>query len=119
MTSHIKSAHSSLKKGVEVKYSRNNRTDNLGTTVNSSLAMRSTMANNWNADLFVSIHCNAFGDSAVSGTETLIYSKGSKAEQLATKVNNALVGIGFINRGVKVNKSLAVLKKYEYACNSC
>ena len=47
-------------------------------------------ANEWGADLFVSVHCNAF-NGAAKGTETEVYSFGSLAEELARKVNDSIV----------------------------
>ena len=40
---------------VEVKMSRNKVTDILGTSNGTSLSTRADMANDWNADLFISI----------------------------------------------------------------
>ena len=96
-------------KDVLVKYSRELITDNVGTSLNSSLAGRYTMANTWQADLFVSIHCNAHTSNA-SGTETLIYNNNSPAYNLANIVNSNLVNLGFVNRGIKIRTDLAVLR---------
>lgn len=100
----LKNAH------IEVKYSRNNITDNIGSTLPESINLRCKMANLWNAHYFVSIHCNSFSDAAANGTETLIYSKGGEAEDLANIVNARLVQLGLTNRGVKVRTDLGVLK---------
>jgi N-acetylmuramoyl-L-alanine amidase len=86
--------------GFETKLSRPNLTDNLGTDNSSSLAARTKMANDWNADYFVSIHCNAGGGT---GTETYCYKAGTTAEKFAQAVNAAVVErMGTRNRGVKV-----------------
>lgn len=42
------------------------------TDMNLSLAARSEMARKWNADLFVSIHCNAARDPRAEGIETYV-----------------------------------------------
>lgn len=99
-----------LKLGIEVKYSRNNLTDNVGTTLYTSISGRYGLANSWGADYFVSIHCNAAADEKANGTETLVYSLGGKVSELAAKVNSQLVSLGLTNRGVKVRTNLGVLK---------
>lgn len=95
--------------GITVKMSRNNLTDCLGTSLNSSLIARSNEANAWGADLFISIHCNAGGYNA-NGTETYCYSTGGEAYELAATVQEAVVGLCQTqNRGVKT-ANFAVLK---------
>ena len=60
-------------------------------------------ANDWGAQLVISIHCNSYTDSAANGTETLIYKRGGMAEQFANIVQPLLVeALGTKNRGVKV-----------------
>lgn len=65
-------------------------------------------ANAWNADLFISIHCNAFNGRA-SGTET--FSSGfSDSVKLANAIQNRIVKtLGTVNRGVK-QQGLYVVK---------
>ena len=73
-------------------------------------------ANNGGADLFVSIHFNkAYNhyDGAI-GSETLVYSKSDNItldEQVASRIVNALGGLGFVNRGVKVRPELYEMKQ--------
>ena len=87
------------KNGFETKLSRPNIKDNLGIDNSTSLSVRCKMANDWGADYFVSIHCNAGGGT---GTETYCYKFGTTAEKLATSVNNAIVyKLGIKSRGVK------------------
>ncbi len=97
--------------GHEVKMSRNSVTDNVGNgTVTSSLNERARMSNDWGADLFISIHCNAF-DKTARGTETLVYSLNSKAATTAAKVQQSIVDkLGTTDRGVKARSELVVLK---------
>lgn len=64
-----------------------------------------TLANNENADLFISIHLNAGGGT---GCEAYTW-KGSKLPR-ATKVLNNLASLGFKNRGVKDGSNLYVIK---------
>lgn len=97
------------KAGISVKMSRNNLTDCLGTSLNSSLYARSNEANAWGADLFISIHCNAGGYNA-NGTETYCYSTGGEAYKLAGQVQKSIVGLcQTTDRGVKT-ANFAVLK---------
>lgn len=73
-------------------------------------------ANDWDADVFVSIHCNSFGDASVRGCETLMYGTGGDAEDLAYCIQNQLVTTfkafdpAFPDRGLKVRTDLAVLR---------
>lgn len=68
-----------------------------------SLSARSSMENRGSYDYFVSIHRNAIAPEKAKGVETHIYSRGGNKEALATKINNNLVGIGFVDRKVKVS----------------
>jgi len=66
-----------------------------------SLRDRSSFENNNAYDYFISFHRNAFNKKA-HGVETFTYSKSSKkANELATKVQNNLVSLGFTDRGTK------------------
>lgn len=76
-----------------------------------SLAQRSEIANNNNADLFVSLHCNAATNPNANGIETLCYALSSKGYKYALKVQKELVeGTGLVSRGVKARPGLYVLK---------
>ncbi|BAL85218.1 putative N-acetylmuramoyl-L-alanine amidase (plasmid) [Selenomonas ruminantium subsp. lactilytica TAM6421] len=65
-------------------------------------------SDNWEADLFVSIHCNAFNQEA-KGTEVeYISAAGAKAAQcIQDQIVDAL---GTVDRGIKVRRDLMVLK---------
>jgi N-acetylmuramoyl-L-alanine amidase len=69
------------------------------------LSERCQIANNWNADCFVSIHANAFGNvwNNANGIETYIYkSKPPEALTLAAEIQTQLIRqTGRFNRGVK------------------
>ena len=61
-----------------------------------------TSANNWQADIFVSIHCNGFNSSQANGTETLYYSRSAAGKRLAQCLQDSLVSeFGLTDRGIK------------------
>ena len=67
-------------------------------------------ANASGADIFVSIHCNAF-DCEAHGTETYAYTSGGEGEKLASCINDQIVGaLGTLNRGVKFRQDYIVLR---------
>jgi len=74
-----------------------------GDSATEELQARCDIANNFGADVFVSIHCNSIADPSPSGVET-IYADGSiRGERLANCVQTQLVGLGgLVNRGLKV-----------------
>ncbi len=86
--------------GFNVVMTRNSITDNCSTASTSdSLAYRYNLANNLNAALFVSIHCNAGGSN---GTETYCYYNSSEGRKLAQKIQSYIISsVGTVNRGVK------------------
>jgi N-acetylmuramoyl-L-alanine amidase len=70
--------------------------------VDLDLKDRVKIANNWEADYFVSFHMNSFVDSSVTGTEVFIYEKGSKADELAGLIKSELVAnLRSRDRGIK------------------
>lgn len=91
-----KHLQSELKRhGITVKMSRTS-------DVFKELNTRCKEANNFGADIVVSVHCNSFKDATANGTETYIYKKGGKAEKLANKVNPNLISVlKTKDRGVK------------------
>lgn len=77
-----------------------------------SLPERVRKANNWGADLFVSLHCNAAESPQAHGVETLCYSLTGKGADYARKVQRKLVAFtGLTDRGVKARPGLYVLKR--------
>ena len=81
---------------------RSSYDDRLGATVTET-------ANDWGADVFVSIHCNA-ANTAARGTEVECYGGGA-GEQLAQCIQSQIVdSIGTTDRGVKYMPQLLVLK---------
>lgn len=72
-------------------------------------------ANDWNSDIFISIHCNAANTQA-KGTETLIYGFGGDSEELANCVQHQIINsLGTVDRGIKERPELTVLKRTHMA----
>lgn len=71
-------------------------------------------ANNWGADLFISIHFNKAYNSYTGaiGTETWVYSKSDNYndEVYAQRIVESIGSLGFKNRGVKTSTELYELK---------
>ena len=77
-------------------------------------------ANDWGADAFVSIHCNAFNTEA-RGTETLCYSVDGEGGRLAKTIHNQLMPTlktldsTIPDRGIKEREIIyLILSEYEY-----
>lgn len=83
------------------------RVDDTTGLIDVSLANRTKKANNWGADIYISIHHNA-GVNGGSGGGTQVYYYSSKAERAtqATKLYNAIVNMTKLvgNRSQKVKK---------------
>ena len=89
------------------------RTDaaSLETTKEADLRARAAAANQWNADFFVSIHCNSAPGSQAHGAETFCLALGGYGEQLAHALQYRLVTeLGLVDRGVKT-ANFAVLRE--------
>lgn len=96
----------------EARLSRNSPDEVLGTTVTSSLATRVRMANEWPADYFISIHCNANDNPDINGTEVYVYEENTQAYYLAEYILNSIVDIvGTRDNLVRVRPSLYVLRR--------
>lgn len=78
------------------------------TSSNADLYHGVTKANNWRADLFISIHFNKAYDSynGALGSEVCVYSSFDTAQ----RVVNGLSSLGFKNRGQKIRTGLYELK---------
>ena len=96
----------------DVRLSRPTKESSLGTTNASSLRIRVDEANAFGADYFVSLHTNASTNSAVSGSEVLVYSEPSVASALGEDI---LIWLnrttGLKNRGIVERPGLYVLRK--------
>ena len=75
-----------------------------------SLSRIYNAANEWGADLFVSIHCNAFNTIA-NGVETLTYPSDIEGYNLAECIQNQILDTfeELTDRGLKARTDLAVL----------
>jgi N-acetylmuramoyl-L-alanine amidase len=82
--------------GVTVGYSRT-------TDVFLELADRATRANNFGANVFVSVHCNAFSDISAKGVETYSYPGSTTGANLSKSIQNSIIASGAytVNRGTK------------------
>ncbi len=97
-----------LQNGDQVKMSRNRLTDSLGNSVQESIKGRVVMANDWGADLCISLHCNAGGGT---GTEALVYSLNGEAASVARRiVKEITTRLKLANRGVKTRPELGILR---------
>lgn len=68
-------------------------------------------ANEWGADVFVSIHCNACGSHAARGTEVECYSSEGNGGLLAQFIQDQLTSsIDTFDRGINEMPQLMVLK---------
>lgn len=60
------------------------------------------LTNDSEAEIFVSIHCNASGSGTAEGTETFYWSFGDGSYRLADHIQSELVGtLGTVDRGLK------------------
>jgi N-acetylmuramoyl-L-alanine amidase len=69
---------------------------------NDELAFRAETANQWNADLFISIHCNSAVDPAAEGTETYYFPGSVRGRELARRLQLCLTDAMLTeDRGIK------------------
>ncbi|TEB13348.1 N-acetylmuramoyl-L-alanine amidase [Pelotomaculum propionicicum] len=87
---------------------------------------RCQIANQFGADIFISIHINSAGNPAATGTETYCLALGGEGEQLATAVQQELLAtLGLPDRGVKTANYYvlkrtdmpAILTELAFICN--
>ena len=98
-----------INSGQTVKMSRDSITDTVSSSLNGSLAYRYNGANSWNADIFVSIHCNAANTKAY-GCETYYCTGSTQGRALAECVQPHMTAeTERYNRGVK-SANFAVIK---------
>ena len=96
----------------EARVSRTTPTQQLGTSNATSLQARVNLANEWGADYFISIHCNASENPQANGTEAYVYNLNSDVARLASDIVDSIVSnLETRNLGVKENRSLYVLRR--------
>ena len=99
-------------RGLRCGLSRSTPEEILGTSNATSLAERVRLANEWPADYFISIHCNANVNPAVNGTEVYVYQENTQAYWLAQHVLAGIVArVGTRDNGVRIRPSLYVLRR--------
>ena len=79
----------------------NNRTSDVDRDLNSDIRL----ANRENVDAVIEIHLNSNLGAPGSGTETF-YSVTGKGKNLAEAINDNLVALGFVDRGVKTYSNI-------------
>lgn len=95
----------------EVRLSRNSRTEILGTNNITSLNERVTMANEWPADYFLSIHVNANDNPNINGSEVYVSAMYTQSYWLGEDILYEIVRrVGTAYNGVRLNPSLYVLR---------
>lgn len=97
----------------EVRLSRPTSDTILGFSNSSSLSTRVREANNWGADIFLSLHTNASNNDRATGSEALIYSRASTvARELSEDILEGLTNAtGLRNRGIVERPGLYVLRE--------
>ncbi len=95
----------------EVRLSRNTPQEQLGTSNASSLQARVYEANTWDADYFISLHCNSSPNTAASGSEAYVYNETTPAYRLGEQILQGISDMtGLADRGVFVRPGLYVLR---------
>jgi N-acetylmuramoyl-L-alanine amidase len=93
-----------INKNYDVIYTRE------GDIEDTSLSFRANIANKANADLFISVHCNAAENEAAHGIETYCRTGAAAGRKLAEKVQENLAALEYtLDRGVK-EANFAVLR---------
>ena len=92
-------------RGVDVLYTRT-------TDIYQSPAQKAQIANESDADYFISIHRNSStSPNMYSGVQTLVYENSGIPAVFAENINRELEKVGFKNIGVEERKNLAVLRR--------
>ncbi len=100
--------------GYTVALSRPTPETQLGNSNTESLRERTSQANAFGADYFISLHTNAAESSAATGSEVLVYRRDSAAYALGESILYQLsAATGLPNRGILIRPGLYVLRKTE------
>lgn len=92
-------------RGVDVVYTRT-------TDVYQTPFEKAAIANESDADFFISFHRNSSPESnQYEGIETLVYDKSGQKLDMAENINGALGELGFREIGVKARPGLVVLRR--------
>jgi len=96
--------------GHQIIYTRHDD-KHLDENLRADLLKRLAGANENKAEVFVSLHCNAYSDPNPEGIETLYYPESPMSENLARAIQDSLVSAfaDHVNRGVKP-KDLFILR---------
>lgn len=93
-----------LKRNFEVETTRE-------TDVFVDLSERTKRANNFGANIFVSIHINSAQNKTAHGTESLVFYRSGDTLRLANSIQDQLIkATGALDRGIKERQDLYVLK---------
>lgn len=101
--------------GAKVIMTRNDDRDVYAPNASATneLQARVNVGNNYGADIFVSIHCNAFVNPAANGTQTFYYGSSYQGQRLADNIQTKMIEAnGLYNRGISTCNFYVV--KYSY-----
>ncbi len=97
--------------GYSVRIYRTTSDENVLQNKNADLRNRAEMANNWDADYFISIHTNSSENPNAQGVEAYVYRLGGTSERLGESIVDAVSSeLGSRNRGV-MQANFAVLRR--------
>lgn len=91
--------------GYDVDYTRTGN-------INQSVIQKAQLANDTDADLFISIHRNMSEvPGSYHGVQSLVYDLSGQKLTMAEAINKNLEGVGFRNINVEARPNLAVLRR--------
>lgn len=97
--------------GFDARIYRTTSDENVLENKNADLRNRASIANQWDADYFISIHTNSSENPSAQGVEAYVYRLGTASERLAQSIVNSVAdNLGSVNRGV-MQANFAVLRR--------